>query len=234
VTAALRVEGLTASYGRIDVVHDVSFSVEDGEAVGLVGANGAGKTTTLRAISGVVSRQADVLEHVGDDISRLRPHAIARRGVAHVPEGRGILGHLTVKENLLLGAAGVRDREARLDGLLEVFPVLRDKLRQPGAELSGGQQQMLAIARGLMANPSLLLLDEPSLGLSPKLVEDVTALIARVRAERTMSLVLVEQNVGMAAALTDRTYVLRRGRIVREERSQDLFDDRQLLETYLG
>jgi branched-chain amino acid transport system ATP-binding protein len=234
VTAALRVEQLVATYGRIEVLHGVSFHVDGGEAVGLVGANGAGKTTTLRAISGVVTRSARVLEHDGDDISRLRPHRVVRRGVAHVPEGRGILGHLTVKENLLLGAPGVKDRESRLDGLLDVFPVLRDKLRQPGAQLSGGQQQMLAIARGLMANPTLLLLDEPSLGLSPKLVEDVTALIARVRRERKMSLVLVEQNVGMAAELTDRTYVMRRGQIVREERSQDLFEDRQLLETYLG
>jgi branched-chain amino acid transport system ATP-binding protein len=230
---ALRVQDLVASYGPVEVVHGVSFQVGDGEAVGLVGANGAGKTTTLRAISGLVTRRATVLEHDGEDIGGLRAHAVARHGIAHVPEGRGILRHMTVRENLLLGAPGVEDREPQLDELLEVFPVLRDKLRQAGGELSGGQQQMLAIARGLMGNPSLLLLDEPSLGLSPKLVGEVTELVARVREQRGTSLVLVEQNVGMAAQLTDRTYVMRRGRLVREEPSKDLFDDRELLETYL-
>lgn len=199
----------------------------------VLGANGAGKTTLLRTISGLMPARSGSILLAGQSLVGLPPHAIARRGVAHVPEGRQILLRQTVGENLRLGAMDSDGHEQRLDQLLDVFGVLREKLRQPAGQLSGGQQQMLAIARGLMSAPSVLMLDEPSLGLSPKLVDEVTALLQRVRSDLQVTVLLVEQNAAVAAGVADRAYCLRRGEVVLEESAADVLGSDEVLSAYL-
>lgn len=233
----LRVVDLISSYGPIEALHGVSIHIAPGEAVAVLGANGAGKTTLLRTISGGMRPRQGSITFADVDITGWQPNEILRLGMAHVPEGRQILVRQTVEENLLLGRMIRRDRaqaKQDMDRLLQVFPALREKLKHLAGQLSGGQQQMLAIARGLMANPKLLLLDEPSLGLAPALVEELTELIQQIRAERGMGLMLVEQNVFMAAQLTERAYILQTGRIASEERSKDLLGNRAVLAAYLG
>jgi branched-chain amino acid transport system ATP-binding protein len=232
--AALEVEGLVAGYGaKVDVLHGVGLRVGDGEAVSILGANGAGKTTLLRVISGLLPARAGSVRFRGEDILGMPAHRIARMGLAHVPEGREIFVRQTVAENLRLGAMRSDGLDERQAELLEVFPVLREKLSQPAGELSGGQQQMLAIARGLMSSPALLMLDEPSLGLSPKLVDEVAALLRRLRDELGVALLLVEQNAAVAAGVTDRAYVMRRGEVALEESTDDLLGSEDVLGAYL-
>lgn len=230
----LEVEGIVAGYGgKVDVLHGIDVHVADGEAVSILGANGAGKTTLLRVISGLLPARDGSVRFAGEEILGLPAHRIARMGLAHVPEGREIFVRQTVAENLRLGAMGSERLDVRRDELLEVFPVLREKLSQPAGELSGGQQQMLAIARGLMSSPSLLMLDEPSLGLSPKLVDEVAALLRRLRDELGVALLLVEQNAAVAAGVTDRAYVMRRGEVALEESTADLLGSEDVLGAYL-
>ena len=233
----LEVEGLVARHGPVEALHGVSLRVAPGESVAILGANGAGKTTLLRCISGSMRARAGVVCFAGVHLTGLAPHNILRLGLAHVPEGRQVFTQQTVLENLLLGGLIRNDKvEARRDmeSLLNVFPALREKLHRAAGELSGGQQQMLAIARGIMANPKLLLLDEPSLGLSPILVDELTDLIQQLKEERAMGILLVEQNAFMAAELTERVYVMRNGLIGAEYTSEEVLGNRDLIDAYLG
>ena len=230
----LRIQSLSVNYGPIAALKDVSLEVCPGEVVTVLGANGAGKTTLLRTISGLLRPRAGTLEYDGADLSRLPPHAMVARGIAHVPEGRGILTRMTVLENLKMGAFARRDGEiARdLEELCERFPVLRERARELAGVLSGGQQQMLAIARAWMARPRLMLLDEPSLGLAPLLVAEVFRMIAAVR-ERA-AVLLVEQNTRAGLRIADRAYVMEVGRVVLQGRSAELLADESLVRAYLG
>src|SRR5262249_9179800 len=200
----------------IDVLHGVSVKVAEGEAIAILGANGAGKTTLLKTICGLLPPREGSIRLKGTEISGRPAHLVARAGLAHVPEGRQVFVGQSVGENLRLGAINSPDWEERQQYLLDVFPVLREKLKQNAGELSGGQQQMLAIARGLMSSPSLLMIDEPSLGLSPKLVDELTELLQRLRSELGIAILLVEQNAAVAAGVADRAYVLRLGNVVME------------------
>jgi branched-chain amino acid transport system ATP-binding protein len=234
MTATLRVSELVAGYSpKVDVLRGVSIGVEEGEAVAILGANGAGKTTLLRTVSGLLPPRAGSVTFSGHEILGEAPHRIARSGLAHVPEGRQIFVRQTVEENLLLGAMDSHLAPERMAQLLEVFDVLVEKLHEPAGQLSGGQQQMLAIARGLMSSPSLLMLDEPSLGLSPKLVDEVTDLLHRLRAELGLTLLLVEQNAAVAAGVADRAYVLQRGSVVLEESAEEVLGSEDVLSAYL-
>ena len=234
MTPLLEIKDLTAGYtGKVDVLHGVSLEVGEKEPVAILGANGAGKSTLLRTISGLIEPREGSIKFAGEEIGGRPPHLIAQSGIAHVPEGREIFVRQTVAENLHLGAMGAPNREERLAQLLEVFPVLEEKLDQHAGELSGGQQQMLAIARGLMSSPRLLMLDEPSLGLSPKLVDEVTELLAKVRAELGVAVLLVEQNAAVAAGVAGRAYVMRRGRIALEEKAEALLGSEDVLSAYL-
>jgi branched-chain amino acid transport system ATP-binding protein len=232
--AALNVRGLVAGYTEVDVLTGVSLQLDKGEAVAVLGANGAGKTTLLRAISGLLPARRGSIRVFGEETSGMAPHEIARSGVAHVPEGRQIFVRQTVAENLLLGGMDSDGQSERREQLLEVFPVLGEKLNQHAGELSGGQQQMLAIARGLMSSPSLLMLDEPSLGLSPKLVDDLIELLRRIRSELGVTLLLVEQNAAVASGVADRAYVLRLGAVVLEESAAEVLGSEDVLSAYLG
>ena len=231
----LSVDGLTSHYGRIQALRGVSLEVRRGEIVTLVGANGAGKTTLLRTISGVRPASAGSIRLEGRDITRMPAPARVAAGIAQSPEGRQIFAPLTVDDNLRLGAYLRRDREIEDDRerIFDLFPVLRDFRRRPAGSLSGGQQQMLAIGRALMSRPRLLLLDEPSLGLAPILVDQVFSAIARLRRDG-LTVLLVEQNAFAALELADRGYVLETGAIRLSGRAADLLADDAVREAYLG
>ncbi|HWP28909.1 MAG TPA: ABC transporter ATP-binding protein [Chloroflexota bacterium] len=230
----LRIQNLSVSYGPIAAIRDVSLEVNPGEIVAVLGANGAGKTTLLRTISGLLRPRAGIIEFDGVDLTRLPSHAIAARGVAHVPEGRGILGRMTVLENLRMGAFTRRDGEVErdLEALYARFPILAERRHQLAALLSGGQQQLLAIARAWMARPKLMLLDEPSLGLAPLMVAEVFRMIAAVR-ERC-AVLLVEQNTRAALRVADRGYVMELGRVILQGTARELLADERLVRAYLG
>jgi branched-chain amino acid transport system ATP-binding protein len=233
----LSLEGVVVGYGAVEALHGLSLEVKAGEIVTLIGANGAGKTTTLRTISGLLPPRAGRVVLDGVPLSGVPPHAIVRRGVAHVPEGRRIFTGLTVRENLEMGAYVVRDRraaQARLERVFALFPRLRERVGQPGGTLSGGEQQMLAIGRALMAGPRLLLLDEPSLGLAPLLVQEIFREIARINREDGTTILLVEQNAHMALSLASRGYVLETGRIVLADDASRLAANPDVREAYLG
>jgi branched-chain amino acid transport system ATP-binding protein len=235
VSHLLDTEQVTAGYlGNVDVLHGVSIHVSAGEAVAIMGANGAGKTTLLKTICGALPARSGAVRFRGDQIAGHPPHKLARSGLVHVPEGRQIFVAQTVDENLRLGAMDASDWGERREQLLDVFPMLREKLDQNGGELSGGQQQMLAIARGLMSSPALLMIDEPSLGLSPKLVDELTELLRRLRSEIGIAILLVEQNAAVAAGVADRAYVLRLGDIVLEESASEVLGNDEVLSAYLG
>jgi branched-chain amino acid transport system ATP-binding protein len=226
---------LHLSYGRIRAVQGVSLEVRAGEIVALIGANGAGKSSILKAIAGLERPERGAIHFEGRDIIGQPAHRTLASGIAYVPEGRMIVGTLSVRDNLRLGAftRGRADRGADIERVVGVFPDLRARLDEPGASLSGGQAQMLALARGMMAAPKLMLLDEPALGLAPVMTRAVFALIARLKAEGA-TILLVEQNVAEALALADRAYVLEGGRIVKEGAASLLACDQGLREAYLG
>ena len=232
----LQVEGLRVSYGAVEAVKGLDLEVRAGEIVALIGANGAGKSTTLMTISGAVAPTAGRIRFLGTAIEGRPASEIVRLGIAHVPEGRRIFKRFTVMENLRVGAIARKDRggiEASLDEIFEYFPVLRDRREQPGGTLSGGEQQMLAIGRALMAQPKLLLLDEPSLGLAPLMVERIFGIIRSIHRSGT-TMLLVEQNARTALALADRAYVVETGRIVLSGPSSALLDDPKVRTAYLG
>ena len=230
----LEVSGLAAGYGAIAAIKGISLVVEDGEIVTLIGSNGAGKSTTLRAVSGIIRPRAGQVTFRGKSIDRLPPHKIVQLGMSHVPEGRGIFHRMTVHENLLLGAYQRNDDlSGDLDRVYGLFPRLKERLGQPGGTLSGGEQQMLAIGRALMARPTLLLLDEPSMGLSPLLVETIFATIAQIR-QQGSTVLLVEQNAMMALEIADRAYVLESGVITLQGTGAELANNDAVRRSYLG
>jgi branched-chain amino acid transport system ATP-binding protein len=228
----LEVRALGSRYGRIPALHDVNLRVGAGELVALVGANGAGKSTLLRTISGVQPTSAGAIGFEGRDLGRLSARQRVQAGIVQVPEGRQVFAPMSVEDNLRLGAFA-RGRADALDEVIGFFPVLRDKRRQPAGLLSGGQQQMLAMARALMADPRLLLLDEPGMGLAPRLVAEIFAHIAALRARGT-TVLLVDQNARAALSVADRGYVMEAGRIVLEGAAADLLRDAQVQRAYLG
>jgi branched-chain amino acid transport system ATP-binding protein len=231
----LRVENLTSSYGRIAVLRDVSLDVAKGEMIALIGSNGAGKTTLLRAISGVQPIGSGAIKFDGKPIHQLSAHARVRAGIVQVPEGRQVFTPLPVADNLRLGAWTRRDAEINrdLDEVYATFPALAEKRQIAAGALSGGQQQMLAIGRALMARPRLLLLDEPSMGLAPMLAEQILANVAALKT-RGLTALLVEQNAHAALAIADRAYVLETGRVTLEGESAALRNDARVREAYLG
>ncbi|MEP9375601.1 ABC transporter ATP-binding protein [Aquabacter sp. CN5-332] len=230
----LTVENLSSAYGRITVLHEVNLEVRTGEIVALVGSNGAGKTTLLRTLSGVQPASSGRILFDGTPIERLEPHVRVARGIAQSPEGRQVFGPLSVEDNLKLGAFRRRSPEAgALGRIYEMFPVLAEKRRIPAMSLSGGQQQMLAIGRALMAAPKLLLLDEPSLGLAPLLIDQILAAVVRLKGEG-ITVLLVEQNASAALAIADRGYVLETGRVVLEGEGRALLQDPKVRAAYLG
>ena len=232
----LELEGVDARYGGVQALHGVSLAVEDGESVAILGANGAGKTSTLRAISGTVRRSGRIV-FSGKEIGKKSPEAVARLGIAHVPEGREIYAELTVWENLLIGANHRRNwREAKRDceNVAGYFPRLEGRRNQQAGTLSGGEQQMLALGRALVARPKLLLLDEPSLGLAPTIVRDFYELVSSLTHEMGLTVLVVEQNAGIALASTKRAYVLEVGRVVMEGGSEELREDERVRKSYLG
>jgi branched-chain amino acid transport system ATP-binding protein len=233
--SALTVSGLAVSYGAVAALHDVSLEVRQGEIVSVIGGNGAGKTTLLKAIAGVLRPAAGRIAADGRDIAGRPSWWVARHGISLVPEGRGIFGDQSVHDNLVLGASARRGTvsAADLERALSLFPALAAKLGSPAASLSGGQQQMLAVARGLMARPRVLLLDEPSLGLAPMLAREVFAAIQRLRADG-VTVLLVEQMAVQALALADRAYVLERGRVILEGSAQTVRENPAVIDAYLG
>jgi branched-chain amino acid transport system ATP-binding protein len=236
MTALLRAEGLVAGYGDVLVVHGAALGAEEGRITALIGANGAGKTTLMRAIAGVLPLAAGTLSFAGRAIERLRAHGRVEAGLVLVPEGRLIFPHMTVEENLRIGAINRRARPELGEALAEVyalFPRLAERRRQLGGTLSGGEQQMLAVGRGLMARPRLLLLDEPTLGLAPIMARLIFETLARLR-EAGITILLAEQDVAQTLAIADRAYVLENGRIALDGSGIALLDDPRVKAAYLG
>jgi branched-chain amino acid transport system ATP-binding protein len=232
----LEVDNLNVYYGAIHALQGISFGVGEGEIVSLIGANGAGKSTTLNSLSGLLPSRSGSVHFRGDDLSLAMAEEIVRRGIIQVPEGRKIFGTLTVMENLEMGAFTRSDKdeiEASLARVFKSFPRLKDRQKQLGGTLSGGEQQMLAIARGLMGKPGLLLLDEPSMGLSPILVEEIFSIIQEINRGGT-SILLVEQNAQMALSVASRGYVLETGRVVLEGSGEELMHNPEVARAYLG
>jgi branched-chain amino acid transport system ATP-binding protein len=231
----LRLEKVTAGYRRLQILHEISMEVRAGEIVALIGANGAGKTTTLRAISGLIPLTAGAVEFDGGRIDGVSPERIVRRGLVHVPQDRGLFGRLTVAENLQMGAYTRNRAEIApaLDEIFALFPILAERSAQRADTMSGGQQQMLAIGRALMARPRLLTLDEPSIGLAPKLVTEVLEAVTRIR-DAGVTVLIVEQNAAHTLKISDRAYVLESGDVVVEGPGRELVDDARVRTAYLG
>ena len=231
----LKVSGLRAGYGKVNVLHGINLRVNASECVALVGANGAGKSTTLKCICGLNPVRAGSIEFLGERIDGLAGHLIVRKGITMCPEGRQVFAEMSVLENLEMGAHTRSDdrQRADLDEMLDLFPVLRSRSRQLAGTLSGGEQEMLAIARALMSRPKLCIFDEPSLGLAPKIVDEVEQTIARIKAMGT-TILLVEQNASMALRLSDRAYVFEAGEIVLEGTGAELKDHPEVSKAYLG
>ena len=234
--ALLEVDGIDASYGRIRALQDVSLRVEEGEIVTLIGGNGAGKTTTLRAISGLVKPTKGAIRFNGEDVLRDTPDRIVRRGIGHSPEGRRVFARMTVRENLELGAYSRTSKPeiaSDFERVLEIFPRLKERIAQKSGTLSGGEQQMLAMGRALMSRPKLLMLDEPSLGLSPILVQTIFGVIREINARGT-TVLLIEQNARQALGIASRGYVLEVGKIVHEDTAANLMASVAVRAAYLG
>lgn len=231
----LKVEGIHVSYGESPALFGVSITVEAGEVCALVGANGAGKTTTLRTISGLLKPHQGSIEFLGENIHKKGAHEIVDLGISHVPEGRGLFPMMTVKENLLMGGhvkRVIRNRDQNLERMYTIFPRLKEREHQLAGTLSGGEQQMVAIARGLMSEPKLLVLDEPSLGLAPIIVEEVFRIVKEVSA--TTTVMIVEQNVHQTLQIASRAYVLEHGQVVMSGKGSDLLHDEHVKKAYLG
>jgi branched-chain amino acid transport system ATP-binding protein len=232
----LSIENLNAGYGPIHVLHDITLSVDQGEIVAVLGANGAGKSTMLRAVSGIIPVTSGSVVYKGENIVRRKPHAIAVMGISHVPEGRAIFGNLTVFENLKLATfanRSLRRQSSLFATVFEMFPVLGQRRQQLASTLSGGEQQMLAIGRAIVADGDLFILDEPSMGLSPKFVKSVFSIIANIN-KQGKTVLLVEQNATMALTYSTRAYVLENGRIVAQGKSSELAENADLKKAYLG
>ncbi len=232
----LKVDNLHVHYGAIHALKGVSFNLNEGEIVALIGSNGAGKSTLLKTISGLLEATEGEVSYLDEVISGQPAQEIVEKGVIHIPEGRRIFPKMTVVENLEMGAYLLRDRQLiseRMEQMFDRFPVLRDRKKQLGGTLSGGEQQMLTMARGLMIGPKLMLLDEPSMGLAPVLVEQVFDLIQEINNQGT-SILLVEQNAQMALSIADRAYVLETGKVVLEGEANDVLNDPLVIEAYLG
>lgn len=234
--AMLTVENINVYYGVIHALKDISFQVNEGEIVALIGANGAGKTTTLQTVSGMLSAKSGSIQFQDQEISRMPEHKIVKQGISHVPEGRRMFSNLTVLENLKMGAYTRKDKQEinnSLEMVYERFPRLKERTRQLAGTLSGGEQQMLAMGRALMANPRILLLDEPSMGLSPLLVSEIFDIIQEIN-KQGVTILLVEQNAKKALSIANRAYVLETGRIVKENDAQALLHDEAIKKAYLG
>lgn len=234
--AILTVTDLNVHYGVIHALKDASFSITEGEIVTLIGANGAGKSTILRTLSGLIPKTGGKIEFANRDISQLPAHKIASLGLNHVPEGRRVFSQLSVADNLQLGAFSRKDKQqikADIQSVYELFPRLHERRKQQAGSLSGGEQQMLAMGRGLMSNPKLLLLDEPSMGLAPLLVQEIFNTIQKINKQGT-TILLVEQNANLALEIADRAYVLETGVITIEGVAHDLLKDARIKQAYLG
>ena len=231
----LKAESLTASYGQIEELHGINFEVFDNEIAVILGANGAGKTTTIRALSGMVETTG-IITFKREDISQLESDAIVRKGVAHVPQGRGTFPELTVEDNLRVGAFIRSDNEVQNDiqNCYDTYPVLFERRTQTAGSLSGGEQQMLAVSRALMSRPQLLLLDEPSLGLAPQIVEALFERFLIMNKDHGTTMLIVEQNAQLALGMADRGYVLEAGEIVLEGSAESLINDEAIIRAYLG
>lgn len=232
----LEVKNLNVSYGAIKALKGISFSVDEGEIITLIGSNGAGKTTTLHSISNIIKKQSGTIVFNGTDITNLSADKIVKQNLIQVPEGRRIFANLSVKENLELGAY-LRNDKAKIKKDIEkvftLFPRLKERVRQNAGTLSGGEQQMLAIGRALMSEPKLLLLDEPSMGLAPILVDEIFEIIKRINADGT-TILLVEQNAYKALSIADRAYILETGNIIKDGKASDLINDDSVKNAYLG
>ena len=236
-TVVLQIDNLESYYGPIQAIRGVSLKVHEGQIVTVLGANGAGKTTLLKTISSVMDPEKGTIQMDGTDIQSLEPDAIVRRGIVHVPEGREIFPLMTVAENIAMGAYTRKDRSTISDDeemVYSYFPILKDRRAQRAGTLSGGQQQMLAIGRGLMSHPKLMLLDEPSLGLSPLLTQEIFEIIVRLNKEQTVTMMLVEQNAKVALEAADYGYVMELGRIVMNDSADVLAASKDIQEFYLG
>jgi branched-chain amino acid transport system ATP-binding protein len=235
MSTILSINDIEVSYGQIAALHGISLDVKEGEIVTLIGANGAGKTTTLRTISGLLKPKRGSISFSGTEITGMKPHLVTARGVSHVPEGRGIFANLTVHDNLELGSYLRKDKvqQSEYDRVFTLFPVLKDRIKQNAGTLSGGEQQMLAISRALMAKPKVLLLDEPSLGLAPQMVQTIFRVIKEINAEGT-TILLVEQNAHMALMTAHRGYVMETGRIVVADDTKALLASDRIKKAYLG
>jgi branched-chain amino acid transport system ATP-binding protein len=232
----LEVDNLNVYYGAIHALQGISFNIEEGEIVTLIGANGAGKSTTLRTISGIIRPRSGKITFKGEDITLIPAESIVRKGISHVPEGRKIFAPLTVKENLEMGAYIEKDKAEianRMDRVFKSFPRLKERISQLGGTLSGGEQQMLATGRGMMSKPTLLLLDEPSMGLSPILVQEIFSIIKEINAQGT-SILLVEQNAQIALSVAHRSYVLETGNIVLSGSAKEIAENPKVKAAYLG
>lgn len=235
MSALLSVSNLDVAYGNIRALRGIDLDVDKGEIVTLIGANGAGKTTTLRTISGLLKPRTGEVTYNGRNITGTKPHVITAMGVSHVPEGRGIFANLTVQDNLELGAYLRKDKikQSEYDRIFTLFPVLKERIKQSAGTLSGGEQQMLAISRALMSKPEVLLLDEPSLGLAPQMVQTIFRVIKEINAEGT-TILLVEQNAHMALVTAHRGYVMETGRIVLKDDTKALLKSDRIKKAYLG
>lgn len=233
----LKVENLSSGYGKIRVLKDISLYVDKGEIVCLLGANGAGKSTILKTISGILRAETGTIIFKDNDITNRKPEYLVKLGISHVPEGRQIFGELTVKQNLILGCYSKNTKKKKIEELMEscfgLFPVLKTRINQKAGTLSGGEQQMLAIARALMSEPRLILFDEPSLGLAPIIVDRIMETIKELK-ERDISILIVEQNINAVLRIADRGYIIETGRIVKEGTASLLEDDRTIKKSYLG
>ena len=232
----LEVKNLSVSYGAIEAVKDISFTVNDGEIVSLIGANGAGKTTTLHTITGLVPAKSGSVMYNGVDLLKTHNNKIVTLGMAHIPEGRHVFTRMSVEENLEMGAFSLKDQsdlKKDLDMVYGLFPRLKERRNQKAGTLSGGEQQMLAMGRALMSHPKTILMDEPSMGLSPKLVKEIFSIVRKLH-EQGITILLVEQNAKMALSIADRAYVLETGRITMEGDAKELLNNEQVRKAYLG
>ncbi|HET7140001.1 MAG TPA: ABC transporter ATP-binding protein [Arthrobacter sp.] len=232
----LEVEGISVHYGRIRAIRNMSFTVNEGEVVSLIGANGAGKTTTMRTISGILNPTAGKITFAGEDITRMKAHIRVVRGISQAPEGRGIFPGMTVMENLDMGTFGRKDRAGvprDLERVFDLFPRLKERIKQYGGTMSGGEQQMLAIGRALMSDPKLLLLDEPSMGLAPQFIRQIFKIIKEINNQGT-TVLMVEQNANQALAGAHRAFVLETGEITHSGTGKELLANPAIKEAYLG